>query len=86
LLRYIPPHSYIPAAKLPEQYRTVMFEIPLGRGRVWICDLDLKQSIGIDPAATLCAENLLLASADPASTKQLPKVPSHEELLQTSKP
>jgi hypothetical protein len=86
LLRYIPPHSYIPAAKLPEQYRTVMFEIPMGRGRVWICDLDLEQSIGIDPAARLFAENLLLAAADPASTKHLPKVPSHEELLQTSKP
>ena len=85
LLRYIPPHSYIPASKLPEQYRAVLFEIPLGRGRVWICDLDLEASVGTDPAAEIFARNLLMAAADPLSTKKLPRVPSHEELLKKSR-
>jgi hypothetical protein len=81
LLRYIPPHSYIAADKLPEQYRTVLFEIAVGKGRVWVCDLDLDACAEIDPAARLFAENLYQAAADSDSTKNLPKVPSHEELL-----
>src|SRR5205814_1155123 len=80
LLRYIPPHGYIAADKLPEQYRTVFFEIPLSKGRLWVCDLDLEASIGIDPAARIFAENLLRAAADPGSTKNLPHVLSHDEL------
>ncbi len=84
LLRYIPPHSYIPAARLPEQYRTVLFEIPLGQGRLWICDLDFEQTISTDPAARLFAENLLRAAADPGSTRNLPRVPSHEEQLKAA--
>ncbi|MEO6183708.1 MAG: hypothetical protein ABIP71_11550, partial [Verrucomicrobiota bacterium] len=36
LIRFIPSHGYISADKLPEQYRTVLFEIPLGKGRLWI--------------------------------------------------
>jgi len=81
LLRYIPPHSYIPPDKVPEQYRTVLFEIPLGKGRIWVCDLDLEQSISVDPVARMFAENLLRAAADPDSTKKLPVVPRHEDLL-----
>lgn len=81
LLRYIPPHSYISADKLPEQYRTVLFEIPLGKGRLWICDLDLFECLSIDPAARLFADNLFRAAADPGSTANLPKLLSHEELL-----
>jgi hypothetical protein len=81
LLRYISPHSYISAEKLPEQYRTVLFEIPLGKGRLWICDLDLFQCLSTDPAARLFADNLFRAAADPASTANLPKVLSHEQLL-----
>ena len=81
LLRYIPPHSYISANKLPEQYRTVLFEIPLGKGRLWICDLDLFECLSIDPAARLFADNLFRAAADPSSTADLPKLLSHEELL-----
>jgi hypothetical protein len=81
LLRYIPPHSYISADKVPEQYRTVLFEIPLGKGRLWFCDLDLEASLDVDPAARVFAENLLRSAADPSSTGKLPKLRSHEELL-----
>jgi len=81
LRRYIPPHSYITADKLPEQYRTVLFEIPLGKGRLWICDLDLFECLSIDPAARLFADNLFRAAADPSSTASLPKLLSHEQLL-----
>jgi hypothetical protein len=80
LIRYIPPHSYIPADKVKEQYRTVLFEIPLGKGRLWVCDLDLEASVSVDPLAQLFARNLLRSAADPASTEKLPQVPSHEEL------
>jgi hypothetical protein len=81
LLRYIAPHSYISADKLPEQYRTVLFEIPLGKGRLWICDLDLFECLSIDPAARLFADNLFRAAADPSSTANLPKLLTHEQLL-----
>jgi hypothetical protein len=85
LVRFIPPHSYIPADKVPEQYRTVLFEIPLGRGRLWVCDLDLEASVNVDPAAQRFAANLLRAASDPNSTLKLPAVPSHEELLKARK-
>jgi hypothetical protein len=81
LIRFIPSHSYISAEKVPEQYRVVLCEIPLGKGRVWICDLDLAASVDVDPAARLFADNLYRAAADPNSTKNLPKVPTHEEML-----
>jgi hypothetical protein len=80
LIRYIPPHGYIAEDKVREQYRTVLFEIPLGKGRLWVCDLDLEASISVDPLAQLFARNLLRAAADPHSTEKLPRVPSHEEL------
>lgn len=80
LIRYIPPHGYIPAEKVKEQYRTVLFEIPLGKGRLWVCDLDLEASVSVDPLAQQFAVNLLRAAADPNSTAKLPKLPSHEEL------
>lgn len=81
LIRYIPPHGYIAADKVPEQYRTVLFEIPLGRGRLWVCDLNLEASIAIDPAAQQFALNLLRAAAAPDSTRHLPPQRSHAELL-----
>ena len=81
LIRFIPSHGYISEDKVKEQYRTVMFEIPLGKGRLWVCDLDLEASISVDPAAQKFAENLIRAAGDPNSTSKLPKVPSHEELL-----
>jgi len=81
LIRYIPPHSYIAVEKLPEQYRTVLCEVPIGKGRLWICNLDLDVSQDLDPAARIFADNLYRAAADPDSTKNLPKIPSHEELL-----
>ncbi|MBA2260924.1 MAG: hypothetical protein H0W18_18705 [Acidobacteria bacterium] len=81
LIRFIPAHGYIAAERVPEQYLTVLFEIPLGRGRVWICDMDLEESVTVDPAARLFAINLLRAAADPSSTKKLPVVPSHSESL-----
>ncbi|HEV2293454.1 MAG TPA: glycoside hydrolase family 2 TIM barrel-domain containing protein [Tepidisphaeraceae bacterium] len=86
LIRYIPAHSYIPAEKVPDQYRVVMSEIPLGRGRLWICDLDLAASAEIDPAARLVRDNLYRAAADPESTKNLQPVPPHEVLLKGTQP
>lgn len=59
----------------------MLFEIPLGQGRVWVCDLDLEESVRVDPAARLLAINILRAAADVSSTKNLPLVPSHKESL-----
>jgi hypothetical protein len=81
LIRFIPAHSYIPEERVPEQYMTVLFEIPLGKGRIWVCDLDLEESIAVDPAARALATNLLRAAGDPESTKRLPVVASHKESL-----
>ena len=68
------------------QYLTVLFEIPLGRGRLRVCDLDLEESVEVDPAARLLAINLLHAAADSSSTKTLPGVPSHQERLKGGLP
>jgi hypothetical protein len=81
LIRFIPVHGYISEEKVKEQYRTVLFEIPLGKGRLWGCDLDIEASLSVDPAAQKFAKNLLGAAADPNSTLNLPKVPTHQELL-----
>jgi len=81
LLRFIPSHSYIAAEKVPEQYRVVMSEIPLGTGRLWICDLDLEASAEVDPAARIVADNIYRAAGDADSTKNLQPVPPHEVLL-----
>jgi len=81
LIRFIPAHSYIAAERVPEQYLSVLFEISLGRGRLWICDLDLEESVSVDPAARVLALNLLRAAADPSSTRTLPVVPTHQESL-----
>jgi beta-galactosidase len=78
LIRFIPAHSYIPEERVPEQYMTVLFEIPVGKGRIWVCDLDLEESIAVDPAARALATNLLRAAGDPESTKRLPVMPSHK--------
>jgi hypothetical protein len=82
LIDHTPSHSYIPAEKVPEQFRTVLFEIPLGQGRLWVCDLDLDASAGVDPAADLVMRNLHAAAGDKASTQKLPALPSHEQALQ----
>ena len=81
LIRFIPSHGYIALERVPEFMATTLFEIPVGRGRVWICDFDLEESIAVDPAARIFAENLLKAAADPNSTKNLVKMPTHEEML-----
>jgi hypothetical protein len=81
LLQFIPAHSYIAANRVPEQYRSVLSEIRLGKGRVWICGLDLEASVNVDPAAAMFAENLFRAAADPNSTDHLPPMPTHEQLL-----
>jgi hypothetical protein len=86
LIRFIPPHAYISEDKVPEQYRVVMSEIPVGKGRLWICDLDLDASVDVDPVARIFAENLYRAAADPESTRNLPRVPTHEEMLKGVKP
>jgi hypothetical protein len=59
LVRFVPAHSYIPAEKKPDMYYAVVFEIPLGKGRLLVCDLDLLESAPVDPAARLFARNLL---------------------------
>jgi hypothetical protein len=81
LIRFIPAHSYIGKEKLAEQYRALMSEIPIGKGRLWICDLDFAASADVDPIARIMQDNVYRAAADPESTRTLPKVPSHEELL-----
>jgi hypothetical protein len=81
LVRYIPAHSYIGKDRIPEQYRVLMSEIPIGKGRLWMCDFDLAASAELDPVARIFQDNLFRAAADPQSTKALPKVPTHEELL-----
>ena len=85
LITFIPSHSYISTDKVPEQFRTVLFEIPIGKGRLWICDLDLESSINVDPAAQLFASNLFRAAADPKSTSKLVKIPTHEQMLKRSR-
>ncbi len=50
---------------------TVLFEIPLGKGRVFICDLDFEESVAMEPAAQLLLNNLLEMSANKA-TQQNP--------------
>jgi hypothetical protein len=60
---------------------TTLFEIPVGKGRVWVCDFDLEESVSVDPTARIFAENLLNAAADANSTKNLIKMPTHEEML-----
>jgi hypothetical protein len=81
IIRFIPAHGYIAAERIPEQFMSVLFEIPIGRGRIWVCDLDLEESISVDPAARIFAVNLMKASVDAGSTRNLPIVPTHEELL-----
>lgn len=81
LVRFIPSHGYIALERVSEFMATTLFEIPVGRGRVWICDFDLEESIAIDPAARMFAENLLNAASDADSTRNLIKMPTHEEML-----
>ena len=77
MVRFVPAHSYIPAEQVPRQYMAVLFEVPAGKGRVWVCDLDLESSVGVDPAARRFARNLLRAAAYPASTRALKEMPRH---------
>ncbi|MDQ3748738.1 MAG: hypothetical protein M3367_06975 [Acidobacteriota bacterium] len=81
LIRFIPSHGYIALDRVSEFMATTLFEIPVGKGRVWICDFDLEESIAVDPAARIFAENLLNAAADPNSTRNLIVMPTHEEML-----
>ena len=81
LIRYIPPHGYISPDKLAEQYRVVLCEIPVGKGRVWICDLDVDACAAVDPAARLFAEDLYAAAADADSTREVHKIPTHEQMI-----
>ncbi len=81
LVRFIPSHGYIALERIPEFMATTLFEIPIGKGRVWVCDFDLEESISVDPAARIFATNLLNAAADANSTRNLIKMPTHEEML-----
>jgi hypothetical protein len=86
LFRYIPAHGYSPAEKVPWQMRTVLFEIPVGKGRLWVCNLELADSVGVDPVADIVFRNLVTAAADPSSTASLKPMPSHEEMLKGKLP
>jgi hypothetical protein len=59
---FIPPHSYIPAERKPAMYYSVLLEIQSGKGRIWVCDPDLLESVDIHPAARLFARNLVAAA------------------------
>ena len=83
IVRFVPSHGYIKPEKVPEQVMTVLFEIPLGKGRVWVCDLDLDKCAAVDPAAQLFQRNLFAAAADPHSMDKLKVLPSHEEMLKS---
>lgn len=48
---------------------TPLLELHHGSGRVWFCQLDLTNRIGLDPAATLLAENLLKLALEPSERK-----------------
>ncbi|HEY0462364.1 MAG TPA: glycoside hydrolase family 2 TIM barrel-domain containing protein [Pyrinomonadaceae bacterium] len=86
LIRFIPSHGYIALDRVEDFMQTVLFEIPVGKGRLWVCDLDLEESVSVDPAARIFAENLLTAAADPDSTRNLIKMPTHEEMLAGRRP
>lgn len=81
IIRFVPSHGYIRPERVPEQIMTVLFEIPLGKGRVWVCDLDVVECAQTDPAAQLFLRNLWAAAADPHSMDKLKVLPTHEELL-----
>ncbi|HZZ44794.1 MAG TPA: glycoside hydrolase family 2 TIM barrel-domain containing protein [Tepidisphaeraceae bacterium] len=81
LIDYMPAHSYTRADAVPALFRTVMFEIAIGKGRLWVCDLDFAASRGVDPAADLMMRNINAASNDPESTKDLPVWPVHAEIV-----
>ena len=81
MVRYIPPHGYLAAERLPEQYRTVLFELLIGAGRIWVCDLDCEETVGVDPAARRFAGNLLRAAAAPDALRGLTPFPSDEQSL-----
>lgn len=82
LLRFIPAHGYTALDKVPGLFRSVLSEIRIGKGRVWICDLDLAASVEVDPAAALFARNLLRSAADPRSTDHLPDLITPEAVMQ----
>lgn len=63
MISFIPSHGYIAPERVPEQLMTVLFEIPMGKGRVWICDLDFEETISSDPAARSLMSNILKMSA-----------------------
>jgi beta-galactosidase len=58
LVRFVPAHSYIAPERVPEQYQSVVFDIPVGKGIVRVVDLDLDASVPVDPAARLFATRL----------------------------
>jgi hypothetical protein len=81
MVRFIPAHGYIRAERVPEQVMSVLFEIPVGEGRVWVCDLDVLECSAVEPAAQLFLRNLWAAAADPHSMDNLKALLSHEEML-----
>ncbi|MGI9036257.1 MAG: glycoside hydrolase family 2 TIM barrel-domain containing protein, partial [Pyrinomonadaceae bacterium] len=86
LIRFIPSHGYVALDKIADYLQTVLFEIPVGKGRIWVCDLDLEASVSVDPTARIFAGNLLNAANDPNSTKNLIRMPTHEEMLAGKRP
>lgn len=82
LVRFVPSHGYVREEVVPGLLRSVLSEIPLGKGRLWVCDLDFEASVGVDPAADLFARNLFAGAGDPRSTERLAAPPAYERLLE----
>jgi len=62
LVRFIPAHGYLSKEKVSDLGMAALFEITIGRGRVWVCGLDLERSVEVDPAARRFALNLIRAA------------------------
>jgi len=62
LIGFVPAHGYLSKEKVAELGRAALFEISIGRGRLWVCGLDLERSVEVDPAARRFALNLVRAA------------------------
>jgi len=75
LISFIPAHGYLSKEKVAELGRAALFEISIGRGRLWVCGLDLERSVEVDPAARRFALHLVRA----AHRESIPGGSSHSE-------
>ncbi len=64
LARHTVVHGYIDEAKKADYITSPLVDIPAGKGRFVLCDLDLASSVDVDPAARRFACNLLAWAAE----------------------